>query len=93
MERLGRIMPAVYNRHHKNAPEGSIYIGRGSEWGNPFVVGRDGDRETVIRRFAEEVLPSLNIERLRGKDLICYCKPAACHGDVILKALQSKDDK
>ena len=86
-------MPAVYNRHHKNAPAGSVYIGRGSEWGNPFVVGRDGDRETVIRRFAEEVLPNLNIERLRGKDLICYCKPAACHGDVILKALQSKDDK
>jgi hypothetical protein len=86
-------MAAVYNRHHKNAPTGAVYIGRGSPWGNPFVVGRDGDRETVIRRFAEEVLPSLDIERLRGKDLICYCKPAACHGDVILKALQSKDDK
>ena len=87
------MMPAVYNRHHKNAPTGAVYIGRGSPWGNPFMIGRDGDRETVIRRFAEEVLPGLDIERLRGKDLICYCKPAACHGDVILNALAARDSE
>jgi hypothetical protein len=84
-------MGAVYNRHHKNAPLGAVYIGRGSPWGNPFVVGRDGDRETVIRRFSKEILPSLNLEPLRGKDLVCYCKPAACHGDMILSALQPKE--
>jgi len=22
-----------------------VYIGRGSKWGNKFVIGRDGDRE------------------------------------------------
>ena len=86
-------MPAVYNHHHKNAPVGAVYIGRGSPWGNPFVLGRDGNRETVIRRFAEEVLPGLDLEPLRGKDLICYCKPAACHGDVILNALATKDSE
>lgn len=23
-------------------PEGAVYVGRGSKWGNPFVVGKDG---------------------------------------------------
>jgi hypothetical protein len=25
-----------------------VYIGRGSKWGNPFEIGKDGDREYVI---------------------------------------------
>ena len=28
-----------------------VYIGRGSKWGNPFVIGRDGDRDLVIKKF------------------------------------------
>lgn len=27
------------------------------------------------------------LEELRGKTLICSCKPAACHGDVLLELL------
>lgn len=78
-------MGAVYNRHHKNAPAGAVYIGRGSPYGNPFVIGRDGDRDEVCDRFEREVLPSLDVSALRGKSLICYCKPARCHGDAILR--------
>ena len=26
-----------------------------------------------------------SIEELKGKDLVCYCKPARCHGDYLLK--------
>ena len=25
-------------------PEGAVYVGRGTKWGNPFVVGIDGTR-------------------------------------------------
>ena len=29
----------------------AVYIGRGSNWGNPYVIGRDGSRALVIARF------------------------------------------
>jgi hypothetical protein len=28
-----------------------VYIGRPSKWGNPFVVGRDGNRLEVIKKY------------------------------------------
>ncbi len=28
-----------------------VYIGRGSDWGNPYVIGIDGDRDEVIRKY------------------------------------------
>ena len=76
----------VFNRR-KVHPLGCVYIGRGSPWGNPFVIGVHGDRDEVIRRYECEVLPSLNLEPLRGKDLLCYCAPLRCHGDSILRKL------
>ena len=36
--------------HCKRAPF-DIYIGRPSKWGNPFVIGRDGNREQVIEKY------------------------------------------
>ncbi|MFS0885324.1 DUF4326 domain-containing protein [Aeromicrobium sp. 179-A 4D2 NHS] len=82
--------PKVHNKYHRTAGPDAVYIGRGSPWGNPFVIGVDGDRDTVIRayRLWLETQPEL-MERmrreLRGKDLVCFCKPAACHGDIILE--------
>lgn len=32
-------------------PEGAIYVGRPSKWGNPFVVGHDGTREHCVNLF------------------------------------------
>lgn len=28
-----------------------VYIGRGSPWGNPFVIGKDGDRKECIDKY------------------------------------------
>lgn len=28
-----------------------VYIGRPSQWGNPFVIGKDGDRKMVVDKF------------------------------------------
>ena len=28
-------------------------ITRGTDWGNPFVIGEDGDRETVIEKYSK----------------------------------------
>jgi len=68
-----------------------VRIDRRSEWGNPFELPADGDRDTVIRNYADHYLahkPSLldKIETLVGKALGCWCAPAACHGDVLKEA-------
>lgn len=75
--------------HCKRQPY-DVYIGRPSKWGNPYVLGEDGTRDDVIRRYEEwlRVTPGLlsAIKReLRGKVLGCWCSPQACHGDVLAR--------
>ena len=89
-------MPRVYNFYAKNAPSDAVYIGRPSQWGNPYVfeekVWRRHPNKLVlvesrleaIRLYALEILPKLNLAPLRGKDLWCFCAPEPCHGDVLL---------
>jgi len=64
-----------------------VYIGRPSKWGNPFEIGRDGDRETVISKYREWLLTQsvllAALPELKGKVLGCWCAPKACHGDVL----------
>jgi len=86
----------VLNKHRHGIPAGAIYIGRGSKWGNPFRIGVDGDRATVIARYAtwlreqHDLLRAL--DELRGKNLVCA--PQACHGDLLLRlANPSRDER
>ena len=87
----------VLNRRHLAAvPPGAVYVGRPSPWGNPFMIGRDGSRAQVIERYrawlAERARTDpkfrASLEVLRGKDLVCWCAPLACHADVLLEWLQ-----
>ncbi len=79
-------LPRVHNRHARTAPPGAVYVGRGSPWGNPFRIGADGTREEVCDRFEAEILPTLDVRPLIGRHLVCYCAPARCHGDALLRA-------
>lgn len=67
----------------------NVYIGRPSKWGNPFVIGRDGDRDTVIALYERYLLstPSLKaaLPQLTGRVLGCWCHPKSCHGDVLVR--------
>lgn len=81
-------MPKVLN---KRASEGDgVYIGRPSKWGNPFVIGDNGTRTEVIQKYRKwlssqpELMEAVRKE-LKGKNLVCYCAPLACHGDVLLE--------
>ena len=69
-----------------------IYIGRGSKWGNPFIIGQDGNREEVINKYEQYLLNNpelLNcLYELKGKTLGCFCKPKSCHGDVLIKYIR-----
>ncbi len=84
-------MPRVYNRlNGPVAPAGAVYIGRPSKFGNPYVIGKHGTREQVIERYRQYLVlnPELYLaakRELRGKDLVCFCAPEACHGDVLLE--------
>ena len=77
--------PRVWNVRKKNAPLTVVYVGRGTPWGNPFVVGVDGDREEVCDRFEREILPTLDVRPLIGHDLLCWCSPLRCHADALLR--------
>ncbi len=76
------------------------YIGRGSYWGNPYSMHDEGDsREEVIRKyeydFKYDKFPNKEkseIFKLAGKRLGCFCKPEACHGDILANYLNSWDD-
>ena len=76
------------------------YIGRGSYWGNPYSMYDEGDdREEVIRKykydFDYEKFPNKEkseVYKLAGKRLGCFCKPQACHGDILADFLNSWDD-
>ena len=72
-----------------------IYIGRGSPYGNPFKIGIDGSREEVINKFKEYIKSKPELiedmkKNLKGKILGCYCKPFACHGDIIVELIEGK---
>lgn len=75
---------------NKRMSQDGVYIGRPSKFGNPFVLGRDGDRATVIARYeawlrSQPALVEAAKRELRGKNLVCWCAPLACHGDVLLR--------
>ena len=79
---MGRVV------HCKKAAH-DVYIGRPSKWGNPFAIGRDGNREEVIAKYEEWVKKQPHLmaalPELKGKVLGCWCAPQACHGDVLAK--------
>jgi len=80
---------------------GYVYIGRYANclgpWGNRFShrCGRTdvtvvATREIAIERHAKDVskdstLRKRIVQELRGKTLVCFCKPLACHGDTLAR--------
>lgn len=81
-------MVKIYNRNLDRPPKSAAYVGRGSKYGNPYVIGKDGNRLVVIQKYRKwlRTQPDL-IEEMRrelaGKDLVCYCSPYLCHAEII----------
>ena len=80
-----------------------VYIGRAGKgrdgyFGNPFRLGSQTSRESVMADFRLYFFGRLlddpefraRVGALKGKVLGCFCKPAACHGDVIVEWLERK---
>lgn len=80
----------VWNKSTHAVPPTAVYVGRPSPFGNPFVIGRDGSREEVVRKYeawlmAQPDLVARAKEELVGRDLVCWCAPRACHADILMR--------
>lgn len=83
-------MPKVYNKRNKDAPPDAIYVGRPTRWGNPFKMDGVQSRDEVVESYRKYIHERPEFirqvrESLRGKDLVCWCSPLACHADVLLE--------
>lgn len=88
-------MPRLWNRKSPLRPPADhwpVYIGRPTKWGNPFEIGVHGTRQEVIAQFRDWVYKPEQAQLredarqvLRGKDLVCWCYPADCHGSIWLE--------
>lgn len=81
-------------------PAGVIYVGRPTQWGNPYRVGGRAhgalDPATAVAHYQDALLkgelhardggPLIDeLPALRGKDLGCWCDlDKPCHADVLL---------
>jgi len=79
---------------NKRRSKYDVYIGRGSMWGNPFEIGRDGDREAVCAKYLKYLLGNEQLLKalpsLKDKTLGCFCAPKLCHGDMIIWVMQKR---
>jgi len=90
-------MPRVLNKHltprlaNELIESGlGVYVGRPSKWGNQYKIEAGQTRTEAIEKYERDLLndPARVDEarrELRGKDLICWCRPLRCHADVLLK--------
>lgn len=90
----------VLNKRLSGIPEDSVYIGRGSMWGNTFtyIPGIPGtvlvkDRDAACDAFAIDLKRRIRagevtiaqLASLHGWDLVCHCAPLRCHGETLEK--------
>jgi hypothetical protein len=70
-----------------------------SVWANPFKVAKDDEasRAECVQKYRAHLKKQMDIGKitpemllsLRGKTLGCWCKPLACHGDVIVEMIRA----
>ena len=90
-------MPKTKVVNIKNGDQFDVYIGRPGNghdgyFGNPFTTPPH-TRNKSIQLFEQYALDRINsdpeykqkVKELYGKTLGCFCKPKACHGDVLVK--------
>lgn len=78
-------------------PEGAVYVGRPTVFGNPYRVGdwwlgQQMTRRDTARRYSLTLALGLSpefaraLEDLRKCDLVCWCPlDQPCHADVLLE--------
>ena len=76
-------------------PLNTVYVGRPTRWGNPWIVNKNNKAKDVVNHYEEWVMSNglfvLDIKtELEGKNLACWCPlNQPCHADVLLKIANS----
>lgn len=88
-------MPKVLNKYIDPPSQNAVCIMRSTKWGNPYIIGPDGNREDVVNKHKQDVLNNDKLQmeikaELKGRDLICCCAPKACHGDILLEIANAR---
>ena len=90
----------ILNKKTDTIPKTAIYIGRPTKWGNPFVMTKEEERNNVCDKYIIFIMEKKNKylreearKELKDKDLVCYCSPKRCHGDILQKIAHSKNDE
>lgn len=81
---IGRWNPWLAKRHPG--------VNLKNPWANPFKMEDESDRARVIAEYRSYILGKIaeapekyNLGSLVGTTCGCYCKPLACHGDVLVE--------
>jgi hypothetical protein len=98
----------VVNRRTFTGKDGD-YIGRPSPLGNPFTSKQEGSKEQAIAKYrlwlntqwrtgykpvCDELKRLAQKLKTTGEiNLVCWCAPAKCHGEIIATAIRSILDK
>lgn len=68
----------------------AVRVDRATDWGNPFVMCGEADRDRVCDLFEQYAQWRLTVEPdwlrpLRNQSLACWCAPKRCHADTLLR--------
>ena len=80
-------------------PEGTVYVGRPTKWGNPYTPNPSELQVALLRHYRDLILSTeaelqIDLSELRGKDLACWCvdwdpaegpAPGICHAEILLE--------
>lgn len=66
---------------HMNVP-GTVRVGSREEAIARFRTWLDGTSDQDVQQKRRQWILD-NLHTLRGRDLMCYCAPLPCHGDVL----------
>ena len=65
-----------------------VYVGRGSAWGNPFIIGKDGTAKEVVQKYADSLTPYRHHGENSGMDKLLY---SIANMDAIKHELRGKN--
>ena len=87
--RWGIMIKPIVVHINKSFGTYKIKVDRGTDWGNPFVMQHEQDRDRVCDLFILYANWRLTVEPmwlvpLRGHNLACWCAPKRCHADTLL---------
>ncbi len=103
-DRITKVI-SIRKRKGTTRPHCDVLIDRSSPFGNPHEIGfcsvcnKVHDRKEAIAEYKKDFYNHLtdvafhdNVLSLKGKILGCWCKPLACHGDVIVEYLEGEQN-